>query len=153
MTDRITRLRQKSLDEIPSLSLERAELVTQVYKKYQGRVSVPVLRALTFESIIENKKLYIGDDELIVRERGDVPAAKPKYPELCCHTINDFEVINDREKISFTVDDHAKKIQRDEIIPYWQGRSIRDKLFDNMFNRKIPKFTNITAAFAIIPSA
>lgn len=141
MTDRVTRLRQKSLNEIPSLSLERAELVTQVYKKYHGKVSVPVLRALTFESIMVNKKLYIGDDELIVGERGEVPAATPTYPELCCHTINDFEVINDREKISFAVDQYAKKIQQDDIIPFWQGRSIRDKLFDNMSPEWIDCYT------------
>ena len=65
-------------------------------------------------------------------ERGPLPKATPTYPELCCHTLEDFEIIDKREKVFFKVSEETKQIQRDEIIPYWKGRALRDILLDNM---------------------
>jgi formate C-acetyltransferase len=81
---------------------------------------------------MENKNINIGGDELIVGERGPSPKAAPTYPELCCHSMEDLEILNSRPKISYHVDAEAKTIQREQIIPYWQGRSIRDLIFQEM---------------------
>ncbi|MBQ9535842.1 MAG: glycyl radical protein [Clostridia bacterium] len=132
MNERVRKLRRQSLDTPPTLSIERALLMTEAYQKYQGKVSVPRLRALAFKHLMENKTVVINDGELIVGERGPVPQAAPTYPELCCHTLEDFDVIDKREKISFAVSDETRDVQRDVIIPYWQGKSIRDLIFDQM---------------------
>ncbi len=132
MSERVKKLKDQSLNTTPSLSIERARLVTEAYKKYEGKVSIPVLRALTFKYLMENKEICINDGELIVGERGPRPQAAPTYPELCCHTIEDFNVIDRREKISFKVDDETKKVQEEIIIPFWEGKSIRDKIFNQM---------------------
>lgn len=132
MNERVAKLRQQSVTAIPSISIERAELVTQVYEKYAGRVSTPVLRALTFKHILENKEISINEGELIVGERGSAPQVTPTYPELCCHTMEDLQIMNDREKISFKVSNEAKKAHQERIMPYWQGRSIRDLIFVQM---------------------
>lgn len=129
MRERVERLRQRSLDAVPTLSIERAQLVTQAYKNYEGTVSIPVLRALTFKEIMEKKEICINPEELIVGEKGNRPKATPTYPELCCHTLNDFDVINNREKTFFKVDKDMRNIQRDEIIPFWENRSLRSKMF------------------------
>jgi formate C-acetyltransferase len=81
---------------------------------------------------MEKKNIYIGSGELIVGERGPSPKAAPTYPELCCHSMEDLEILNSRPKISYHVDAEAKTIQREQIIPYWQGRSIRDLIFREM---------------------
>ncbi|HEX6975591.1 MAG TPA: trans-4-hydroxy-L-proline dehydratase, partial [Vicinamibacterales bacterium] len=52
--------------------------------------------------------------------------------ELCCHTLEDLEVLHTREKISYRVCDEARAAYRDRIIPFWRGRSIRDLLFAQM---------------------
>lgn len=132
MRYRVIDLRQKSLDAIPSLSIERAKLVTAAYKKYEGTVSLPVLRALAFKEIMENKEVCINDDELIVGERGSIPKATPTYPELCCHTLEDFEVIDKREKTFFKVDEATRLIQQEDIIPFWEERSLRHKMFKEL---------------------
>lgn len=132
MNKRIEKLRQESLDTQPYISIERANLVTKVYKKYEGTVSVPVLRALTFQYLMENKEIFINDGELIVGERGGRPQATPTFPELCCHTLEDFELINTRKKISFTVSKEVKNIQKEKIIPYWENRSMRNRIFKEM---------------------
>ncbi len=132
MNERVRKLREESLYSVPKLSLERAQIVTDVYKKYQGKVSIPVLRALTFKELCERKTICINHGELIVGERGPKPKATPTYPELCCHTIDDFDIIDARDKVFFKVDDEARRIQKEEIIPYWQGKSMRDLLFNSM---------------------
>lgn len=132
MNERVIKLREESLYSVPKLSLERAQIVTDVYKKYQGKVSIPVLRALTFKELCERKTICINHGELIVGERGPKPKATPTYPELCCHTIDDFDIIDARDKVFFKVDDEARRIQKEEIIPYWQGKSMRDLLFNSM---------------------
>lgn len=132
MNERVAKLRQQSLDTIPTLSIERAELVTEAYEKYAGKVSVPVLRALTFKHLMENKTICINDGELIVGERGPYPQAAPTYPELCCHSLEDLDIIDGRDKIAFKVNDEVRKVQQEKLIPYWRGKSIRDMLFDQM---------------------
>jgi pyruvate formate-lyase/glycerol dehydratase family glycyl radical enzyme len=132
MNDRIRKLRSESLSAVPYLTDERARIVTETYNKYSGKVSVPVLRALVFRNIMENKAIDIQDGELIVGERGPKPHAVPTYPELCCHTDEDLRIINDREKISFKVSSKMKEYYAREIRPYWEGRSMRDLIFSNM---------------------
>ena len=45
MNDRTSQLRRQSLDTPPSISGERAQLLTDFYQANQGRCSVPAMRA------------------------------------------------------------------------------------------------------------
>jgi pyruvate formate-lyase/glycerol dehydratase family glycyl radical enzyme len=133
MNARIKKLRKQTLAKKPYISTERAVLLTRFYKSGEAdRVSNPVARALAFKYILENKSLYIGENELIVGERGPEPKATSTYPELCTHSLKDLDILASREKISFQVSEETKKVYRDEIIPFWQGRSIRDRIFTEM---------------------
>lgn len=130
--DRTKKLRKQSINEVPHITIERARLITEAYKKYEGSVETPVLRALAFKHYMENRTLCINEGELIVGEKGDSPQGAPTYPELCCHTLKDLDVMNQREIISFKVDSSVKKIQEEEIIPYWENRQIRKRIMDSM---------------------
>lgn len=131
MTERVARLRRESLETKPWLSIERARLLTGFYRQAPP-LSAPVLRASALEYVLARRTLYIGPGELIVGERGPSPKGTPTYPELCCHTLEDFEILHTREKISYVVSDEARRVQRDEVIPFWQGRSMRDRMFAEM---------------------
>ena len=131
MNERVAGLRQCSLDTRPWLSIERAALLTEFYQ--QGApLSTPVLRASAFRHLMEHKTIHIGADELIVGERGPSPKGAPTYPELCCHSMPDLEILDTREKVSYRVSDEARAAQRDRIIPFWRGRSMRDRIFHEM---------------------
>jgi len=84
MNERIRRLRLESYDTPVSLSSERARMVTEFYRKNDGRYPVPIMRARLFSHLCEHMTIYIGRDELIVGERGPFPRAVPTYPELTC---------------------------------------------------------------------
>jgi len=81
---------------------------------------------------MERKAIFIADEELIVGERGPAPKATPTYPELCCHSLQDLQILNDRKKISFAVSEQARRAYKEEIIPFWRGRSMRDIIFSEM---------------------
>jgi pyruvate formate-lyase/glycerol dehydratase family glycyl radical enzyme len=131
MTERVRKLREQSLNAIPRLSPERALLVTEAYE-FMDLVSPPMRRALTLKHIMEKKSICLNDGELIVGERGPAPKATYTYPELCCHSLEDLAILNGREKVSFKVDDEMRRIYQEKIIPFWKGKTIREKIFEEM---------------------
>ena len=133
MKDRIKKLRDQSLRAINTFSAERAMLVTEFYKSGEAeKHSIPVQRALCFKYIMANKTICINDGELIVGERGPAPKATSTYPEVSLHTLPDLEILDSRPKVSFKVDDKTRKIYEDTIIPFWKGRTQRDRIFENL---------------------
>jgi len=132
VTPRIERLRKESFEAVPSISIERAVLVTRFYKKNYGKYSMPVLRALNFKNICEKKAIYIGEDELIVGERGPYPKAVSTFPELTCHTVGDLQILNSRQMTRYTVSEQDIERYKKEVIPYWQGRTMRDRVFNQV---------------------
>jgi len=132
MNSRIEVLRKQSFEKKPSISIERALLETEFYKENSGKHSLPVLRALCFKYICEHKNLYIGDGELIVGERGPAPKAVPTFPELTCHSGEDLRILNDREMTSYRVKKEDIAKYEETIVPYWQGRSMRDRIFSQV---------------------
>ena len=132
MNARVQALRELSVNTQPHIDMERAKSETETYKKYEGQLSIPELRAQVLYDYFSTKTLYIGDGELIVGEKGDSPHAAPTFPELCCHTVEDMHVMNDRELINFKVKDEDYGYQEDVIIPYWEKRSTRHRILENM---------------------
>ena len=131
-TPRVRKLRRESLEAVPHLYLERAKLVTAAYEQYEGSLSAPEMRAVALLRLMQHKALYLGDGELIVGEKGGAPQAAPTFPELCCHTLEDMRVMNDRGLISFRVTAEDLADQEKLILPYWEKRSMRRKLLGAM---------------------
>ncbi|MHA1743990.1 MAG: trans-4-hydroxy-L-proline dehydratase [Candidatus Heimdallarchaeota archaeon] len=135
LTKRIEKLRTQSRMAVPTLDVERARLLTEFYRsKLAPGTATPIARALAFKYLLEHKKICINEEELIVGERGPNPKATPTYPEICCHSLKDLEILNNRKKISFKVTEETKTIYKEEITPFWQGRSIRDIIFAEVDN-------------------
>ena len=132
MTERVRKLRQQSLEAHETLSAERALLMTEFYRQNLGLLSVPVQRALAFQYLMEHKTIYIGEGELIVGEKGPAPKFTPTYPELCCHSLQDLDILNTREKTSFAISSQVRKEYAETVIPFWEGHSMRDLLFSEM---------------------
>ncbi len=129
MNERTRRLRQETLDAVPSVSGERAALMTRFYRDNLGRWSAPVLRARAFRFLCEAKTLWIGEGELIVGERGPRPKSVPTYPELTCHSLEDLAILDSRPKTSYRVPAECFELYERTVIPFWRGRSLRDRMF------------------------
>ena len=132
MNDRVRRLHQQSIDTPTTLTIERALIETAFYKEWYGKMPNCILRARNFYEICKKKTIYIGDDELIVGERGPVPKAVPTFPELTCHTVEDLHTLNDRELQPYFISQEDIDTYEREVIPYWQGRTQRERIFSHV---------------------
>jgi formate C-acetyltransferase len=132
MNDRIRRLRDQSLNAPERVCGERARLMTQFTRENLDRHSAPVLRAKAFAWLCEHKTIYIGADDLIVGERGTAPKATPTYPEITCHSIDDLKILDSRPKTSYRVGPDVLDLYGKEVIPFWRGRCLRDRMFERL---------------------
>jgi len=132
MNERIKGLRKQSFEAVPSISIERALLETEFYQAHLGKYSIPVMRAMFFKYLCEKKTIYIGEDELIVGERGPVPKSVPTFPELTCHTGEDLKILNNREMTPFEISEADINSYETRVLPYWKGRTMRDHVFDQV---------------------
>ncbi|MCD4735327.1 MAG: glycyl radical protein [Bacteroidales bacterium] len=133
MTDRIQKLKELSKSIKPYISEERAVLLTDFYTSNlpKGK-SIPVQRALAFDYILKKKNLYLGENELIVGERGPSPQAAPTYPEICLHTKEDLKILHERPKIPFAAGKDISEAYSTKITPFWSGKTIREKIFEEV---------------------
>ncbi len=132
MNERIQKLREISVTTPVHIDMERARIETEFYKENDGKYSVPVMRSMVLKEYFSRKTLYLGEGELIVGEKGKDPQASPTFPELCCHSEEDMVVMSERDLVSFHTTEEDRKIQKEEIIPFWKNRNMRVKLLDAM---------------------
>ena len=132
MNERIKRLRKQSIDTPTTLTIERALIETAFYKENYGKMPNCILRARNFYEICKKKTIYIGEDELIVGERGPKPKAVPTFPELTCHTVEDLHTLNTRELQPYFISEEDIATYEREVIPYWQGRTQRERIFSHV---------------------
>ena len=132
MNERIKRLRQQNFDTPTTLSIERALIETAFYKANYGTMPIAELRARNFYEICKKKTIYIGEDELIVGERGPLPKAVPTFPELTCHSVEDLHTLNERELQRYTISQEDIDIYEREVIPYWKGKTQRERIFNHV---------------------
>ena len=120
------------MDTPTTLSIERALIETEFYKQNYGTMPTAVLRAKNFYEICKKKTLYIGDDELIVAERGPVPKSVPTFPELTCHSVEDLHTLDTRELQSYHISQEDIDTYERDIIPYWKGKTQRERIFNHV---------------------
>ncbi len=132
MNERIQKLRKLSFETEPSLSIERALHETAFYRENSGKYSTPVLRAMNFMDHCQKKTIYLGEGELIVGERGPKPKCIPTFPELTCHSVEDFHVLNTRDMQRYTISQEDIDLYEKEVIPYWQGKTQRERIFSHV---------------------
>jgi formate C-acetyltransferase len=132
MNERVQKLRKLSFETEPSLSIERALHETAFYKENYGKYSIPVLRAMNFLDHCLKKTIYLGEGELIVGERGPKPKCVPTFPELTCHSVDDFHVLNTRDMQRYTISQEDIDLYEKEVIPYWQGKTQRERIFGHV---------------------
>jgi len=133
INERVSRLRENSVKKEVEISSERARLITEFYKdKDVEDKTKTVQRALAFKYLMKNVSIPVEEGQLIVGIRGTGVKEVPTYPEVCCHKEDDLEVLDSREKNPYRVKEETRNVYKEKIIPFWEGKTIRDKIFDEM---------------------
>lgn len=126
MNERIARLRAKNLTQQPEICSERAQIVTRAYEKYKDLPPL-LLRAKTFEAIMQEMTIWIADDEPIVGNQAKMAKGAPVYPEFSVDwIIKELDSFSTRTSSRFLLSEENKAVLR-ELLPKWQGRTTKDR--------------------------
>ncbi len=126
INERIAKLREESVNSKVKISPERVKIIHQ--------------RAMAFKYLMERASLPVEEGQLIVGIRGTGPQEVPTYPEICTHSIEDLKILSSRENMPYLVDDETFKLYEEEIIPEWQGNTMRDLIFGSVSDEWIKAY-------------
>ncbi len=126
---RIEFLKQEMLNENRFLSIEQARIITNSYKQNEDK-PIAIKRAEAFRAACENISIRIDDEELIVGNRTKEIRAGVVSPEAGISWINsELDTLATRPQDKFSVREEDKKVFREEILPYWQGKTLEDQIY------------------------
>ncbi|KPU27224.1 formate acetyltransferase [Caloranaerobacter sp. TR13] len=126
MYERIELLKKQLFENKREVSIERALLYTESYKKTEGEPTI-IRRAKATAHILDNVKISIRDGELIVGNRTIKPRSGIISPEMDPYWIYDeLDILESRPQDKFFISQEDKKIYREILYPYWKGKSLKD---------------------------
>lgn len=121
---RLKKLKERYLETKPSVSIGRAKAFTEVTKENPGMPTI-MLRAKAFRRACEQAPLLIQNDELIVGHPCGKPRAGAFSPDIAWRWVKDeLETIHVRPQDPFIIAEEDKKVMKEEIFPFWEGRSV-----------------------------
>ena len=124
MTERLKKIKENYLKHVPSITTYRARAITEIAKKNPGMPKI-VLRAKCFRYCCETAPLVIQDNELIVGAPNGAPRAGAFSPDIAWRWMADeIDTIEKRPQDPFYISDEDKRIMREELFPFWAGKSI-----------------------------
>ncbi|MDD6466556.1 MAG: formate C-acetyltransferase/glycerol dehydratase family glycyl radical enzyme [Erysipelotrichaceae bacterium] len=129
--DRIEKARDKMYHRVATLCPQRAEIITESYKKYEND-SFVLKRAKAFRDILEQMDIYIEPDMVIVGNQASCNFAAPIFPEYSIDwIIEELDEFDKRSGDSFQITEETKQRLRN-IAPYWYGKTHKDEVLKNL---------------------
>jgi formate C-acetyltransferase len=134
LSPRVRRLRHRLLASRPELCVERARIVTEVYRDTEGDPTI-VRRAKALQAVLQGMTIRIDDGELIVGNQASRLRSAPIFPEFSHDWIEaELDSFAGRTGDPFLVSEEAKTALR-EILPDWRGRSTKDLALEKLSPR------------------
>ena len=133
-TDRVDSLRKRALDTKPFVCIERARYYTESYRESEGKDPL-IRRALALKNLLEKMTIYIDEGELIIGNNSSGPRGSVVAPEYSSNWLkkelhDPVKAPDRRNQDRHIVSDEVKKMLKGEILPYWAGRTVEDRVTD-----------------------
>lgn len=123
-TERLVKLKENFLQQVPSITTHRARAVTKITKENPGLPKI-VLRAKCFKYCCETAPLVIQDNELIVGAPNGAPRAGAFSPDIAWRwMVDEIDTIGERPQDPFYISEEDKRVMREELFPFWEGKSV-----------------------------
>ena len=124
ITPRLVALKENYMKQVPTITTHRARAITKIAKENPG-MPKSVLRGKCFKYCCETAPLVIQDNELIVGAPNGAPRAGAFSPDIAWRWMEDeIDTIGTRQQDPFFISDEDKRIMREELFPYWNGKSV-----------------------------
>ena len=127
---RIQNLKTKMLSQPRYVSIEQALIITKTYQENE-QDSKQVKRAKALYNALTQIEIGIEPDELIVGNRTKGVRYGVVFPESGISWVDrEFETIPTRPQDKFLVRQEDIRTFREQIVPYWKGKSLEDIVHD-----------------------
>jgi formate C-acetyltransferase len=124
--DRIIRLQGRMQAETRYVSMDQARIITRVYRKTEGEPT-NIRRAMSLAAALREMPIRIDLEELIVGNRTPGVRGGVVFPEGGLSWVNaELETLSTRPQDRFEVLRADIDYFRDELYPYWQGKTLED---------------------------
>lgn len=125
-TARIEALKNAIIDAMPVVETERAVLVTEAYKETE-HMSAIMRRAKVVEKLLNNMHITIRDNELIVGSLTKNIRSSEIGIEYAFEWLEqEFDTIHTRATDPFIISEESKRILKEQVFPYWRGKTLSD---------------------------
>jgi pyruvate formate-lyase/glycerol dehydratase family glycyl radical enzyme len=132
VTGRILNLRARTMGEERFLSTEQARIITRIYSENTGS-PVQIKRALSLAAALREIEIRIDPDELIVGNRTAGIRSGVVFPEAGISWLGrELDSLGERPQDRFSVRDEDRKVFRDEIEPFWKGKTLEDQIYSEI---------------------
>ena len=130
-SERVARLRERLVEARPEVFAERALLVTEAYQNSE-KDPAALCRARALDRILRKGSVSIKPDELIVGCKVPLAKGSPVYPEFNVEWLEDeLDTLAGREETSFDITGETKAALKEQVIPYWKGRTVYDHISES----------------------
>ncbi len=124
ITERLQKLRENYLKQVPSITIHRAKVITKIAQENPGMPKA-ILRGKSFKYCCETAPLVIQDNELIVGSPNGAPRAGAFSPDIAWRWMEtELDTIGKRPQDPFYISEEDKKVLREQIFPFWRGKSV-----------------------------
>ncbi|MGL5868203.1 choline trimethylamine-lyase, partial [Clostridium chrysemydis] len=124
ITERLKKLKDNYLKHVPTITTHRARAITEIAKQNPGTPK-SILRGKCFKHCCETAPLVIQDNELIVGAPNGAPRAGAFSPDIAWRwMVDEIDTIGERAQDPFYISEEDKKFMREELFPFWQGKSV-----------------------------
>lgn len=124
-TPRIKMMKERFLGYESNMCCQRAEIYTEVYKKYVNSPLV-ITRAIALKEVLKHIDIFIEDGELLVGHPAALPRSAEVFPEVSFHWISEIDDFPTRECNRLQVDDKVKNTLL-QLYPFWEGKTLSDR--------------------------
>ncbi|MBK5092490.1 MAG: hypothetical protein JJE48_03120 [Actinobacteria bacterium] len=124
---RIRRLKDRLLTSSYEICLERARHFTRTYKETEG-IDPALRNALALKVTCENQPVHIYADECIVGNKTDrylAPVLAPERGDSLRVLQLEMDILSAKDRPFFITPEDRREFL-EEILPYWDGRCLRD---------------------------
>ena len=128
-TERGRKLKQRLLASPYEVDIERARAYTKVWKETEG--TPPCMRAaLALRETLLTMTIRIDTDELLVGVKtfkplaGVIPVERGEFNTVIEHEL---DRLTTREMHRFHIGDEERRELMEDILPYWKGRTVRER--------------------------
>ncbi|MFQ6861213.1 MAG: glycyl radical protein [Beduini sp.] len=126
LTKRMEAFREDVLSQKPYVDATRAVLVTESYREHADQPTI-LKRAYMLKNILENMKIFIEEDTLIVGNQASSNRSAPIFPEYAMDwVIAELDEFEKRDGDVFYITEETKEQLR-EIAPFWYHNTTKDK--------------------------